>query len=104
MEDDYEDELPEEGLPQGGDSVMGKGILLLPHRRLHPHSQLIKPRPLADQEPRVSALPAHGAHGQPGGGQDHGDWTYEEQFRQVGLSALEVSDALSLCRGGGVFF
>ncbi|XP_061095493.1 AT-rich interactive domain-containing protein 3A [Conger conger] len=83
MEDDYEDDLAEEGVPPGRDAVMGKGILLLPHRRLHPHSQLIKPRPLTDQEPRVSALPPHGAHSQLGGGQDHGDWTYEEQFRQL---------------------
>lgn len=84
MEDDYEDDLGEEGVPPGREAVMGKGILLLPHRRLHPHSQLIKPRPLSDQEPRVSALPPHAAHSQLGG-QDHGDWTYEEQFRQVGL-------------------
>ncbi|KAJ8277428.1 hypothetical protein GJAV_G00075050 [Gymnothorax javanicus] len=82
MEDDYEDDLGEEGVTPGRDAVMGKGILLLPHRRLHPHSQLIKPRPLSDQEPRISALPSHGSHSQLGG-QDHGDWTYEEQFRQL---------------------
>ncbi|KAG5850842.1 hypothetical protein ANANG_G00086700 [Anguilla anguilla] len=82
MEDDYEDDLGEEGVPAGRDTVMGKGILLLPHRRLHPHSQLIKARPLTDQEPRVSAVPPHGSHSQLGG-QDHGDWTYEEQFRQL---------------------
>ncbi|KAJ8374720.1 hypothetical protein SKAU_G00053000 [Synaphobranchus kaupii] len=82
MEDDYDDDLGEEGVSAGRETVMGKGILLLPHRRLHPHSQLIKARPLTGQEPRVSALPPHGSHGQLGG-QDHGDWTYEEQFRQL---------------------
>ncbi|KAI1891827.1 hypothetical protein AGOR_G00147750 [Albula goreensis] len=83
MEEDYEDDLGEEGMTAGREAMnMGKGILLLPHRRLHPHSQLMKARPLTDQEPRVSALPPHGSHSQLGG-QDHGDWTYEEQFRQL---------------------
>ncbi|XP_036377536.1 AT-rich interactive domain-containing protein 3A [Megalops cyprinoides] len=83
MEEDYEDDLGDEGVPSGREAVgMGKGILLLPHRQLHPHSQLMKARPMADQEPRVSALPPHGSHSQLGG-QDHGDWTYEEQFRQL---------------------
>ncbi|XP_044056461.1 AT-rich interactive domain-containing protein 3A isoform X1 [Siniperca chuatsi] len=83
MEEDFDDDLAEEGLPTGHDSVApGKGILLLPHRQLHPHSQLLKARPSVDQEPRVAILPPHATHSHLGG-QDHGDWTYEEQFRQL---------------------
>ncbi len=84
MEEDFDDDLAEEGLPTGHDAVApGKGILLLPHRQLHPHSQLLKARPSVDQEPRVAILPPHATHSHLGG-QDHGEWTYEEQFRQVG--------------------
>nr|XP_019954013.1 PREDICTED: AT-rich interactive domain-containing protein 3A isoform X2 [Paralichthys olivaceus] len=83
MEEDFDDELAEEGLPTGHDAVApGKGILLLPHRQLHPHSQLLKARPSVDQEPRVAILPPHATHSHLGG-QDHGEWTYEEQFRQL---------------------
>ncbi|KAG7513858.1 AT-rich interactive domain-containing protein 3A isoform X2 [Solea senegalensis] len=83
MEEDFDDDLREEGLPTGHDAVApGKGILLLPHRQLHPHSQLLKARPSVDQEPRVAILPPHSTHGHLGG-QDHGEWTYEEQFRQL---------------------
>ncbi|XP_022600161.1 AT-rich interactive domain-containing protein 3A [Seriola dumerili] len=83
MEEDFDDDLAEEGLPTGHDAVApGKGILLLPHRQLHPHSQLLKARPSVDQEPRVAILPPHATHGHLGG-QDHGEWTYEEQFRQL---------------------
>uniref|UniRef100_A0A667XS18 AT-rich interactive domain-containing protein 3 n=1 Tax=Myripristis murdjan TaxID=586833 RepID=A0A667XS18_9TELE len=83
MEEDFDDDLAEEGLPTSRDAVApGKGILLLPHRQLHPHSQLLKARPCVDQEPRVAILPPHATHSQLGG-QDHGDWTYEEQFRQL---------------------
>ncbi|XP_056132936.1 AT-rich interactive domain-containing protein 3A [Lampris incognitus] len=83
MEEDFDDELAEEGLPMGRDAVApGKGILLLPHRQLHPHSQLLKARPFVDQEPRVPILPPHPGHSQLAA-QDHGDWTYEEQFRQL---------------------
>ncbi|KAG7456572.1 hypothetical protein MATL_G00237220 [Megalops atlanticus] len=82
-EEDYEDEVDEQGVPTGRDAVTpGRGILLLPHRQLHPHPQFLKARPGTDQEPRGSALPPHGSHSQLGG-QDHGDWTYEEQFRQL---------------------
>ncbi|KAK2908025.1 AT-rich interactive domain-containing protein 3A isoform X1 [Channa argus] len=82
MEDEYDDEMAEEGLPTGHDAVApGKGILLLPHRQLHPHSQLLKARPSYDQEPRVAILPPHSTHSH--SGQDHGEWTYEEQFRQL---------------------
>lgn len=85
MEEDFDDDLAEEGLPTGHDAVApGKGILLLPHRQLHPHSQLLKARPSVDQEPRVAILPPHATHSHLGG-QDHGEWTYEEQFRQVGF-------------------
>lgn len=84
MEEDFEDDLAEEGLPTGHDAVApGKGILLLPHRHLHPHSQLLKARPSVDQEPRIAIMPPHATHSHLGG-QDHGEWTYEEQFRQVG--------------------
>ncbi|XP_075878786.1 AT-rich interactive domain-containing protein 3A [Nelusetta ayraudi] len=83
MEEDFDDELAEEGLPTGHDAVApGKGILLLPHRQLHPHSQLLKVRPSVDQEPHVAVLPTHATHSHLGG-QDHGEWTYEEQFRQL---------------------
>lgn len=84
MEDDFDDDSPEEGLPTAQEAVTpGKGILLLPHR-LHPHGQLLKARPtLEQQEPRVSILSAHPPHGHLGTGQDHGEWTYEEQFRQL---------------------
>ncbi|XP_047442731.1 AT-rich interactive domain-containing protein 3A isoform X2 [Mugil cephalus] len=83
MEEDFEDDLAEEGLPTGHDAVApGKGILLLPHRQLHPHSQLLKVRPSVEQEPRVAILPPHAPHSHLGG-QDHGEWTYEEQFRQL---------------------
>lgn len=83
MEEDFDDDLADEGLPTGHDAVApGKGILLLPHRQLHPHSQLLKARPSIDQEHHVSVLPSHASHGHLGG-QDHGEWTYEEQFRQV---------------------
>ncbi|KAJ7993339.1 hypothetical protein DPEC_G00271400 [Dallia pectoralis] len=87
-EEDYGDDLADEGLPTGREAVApGKGILLLPHRQLHPHSQLLKPaRPSTgvgpDREPRVAVLPPQGSHSQQAG-QDHGDWTYEEQFRQL---------------------
>lgn len=84
MEEDFDDDLAEEGLPTGHEAVApGKGILLLPHRQLHPHAQLLKVRPSVDQEPHVAILPPHATHSHMGG-QDHGEWTYEEQFRQVG--------------------
>ncbi|KAF0041978.1 hypothetical protein F2P81_005510 [Scophthalmus maximus] len=88
MEEDFDDDLGDEGLPTGHDAVApGKGILLLPHRQLHPHSQLLKARPSVDQEPRVAILPTHATHSHLGG-QDHGDWTYEEQFRQNNWSMI----------------
>lgn len=83
MEEDFDDDLAEEGLPTAHEAVTpGKGILLLPHRQLHPHAQLLKARPSVDQEPRVAILPPHPTHSHLGG-QDHGEWTYEEQFRQL---------------------
>uniref|UniRef100_A0A672FCR1 AT-rich interactive domain-containing protein 3 n=1 Tax=Salarias fasciatus TaxID=181472 RepID=A0A672FCR1_SALFA len=84
MEEDFDDDLAEEGgLPTGHDAVApGKGILLLPHRQLHPHSQLLKVRPGSEQEPRIAIMPPHATHSHLGG-QDHGEWTYEEQFRQL---------------------
>ncbi|CAI5685037.1 unnamed protein product [Oreochromis niloticus] len=86
MEEDFEDDLGEEGLPTGHDAVApGKGILLLPHRQLHPHSQLLKVRPSVEQESRSAVgahLHSHATHSHLSG-QDHGDWTYEEQFRQL---------------------
>ncbi|XP_068599826.1 AT-rich interactive domain-containing protein 3A [Brachionichthys hirsutus] len=83
MEEDFDDDLAEAGLPTGHDAVApGKGILLLPHRQLHPHSQLLKARPSVDPEPRIAIMPPHATHSHLGG-QDHGEWTYEEQFRQL---------------------
>ncbi|XP_040041326.2 AT-rich interactive domain-containing protein 3A [Gasterosteus aculeatus] len=83
MEEDFDDDLAEGGLPTGHDAVApGKGILLLPHRQLHPHSQLLKARPSVEQEPRSAIPPAHAARSHLGV-QDHGDWTFEEQFRQL---------------------
>lgn len=83
MEEDFDDDLAEEGLPTAHEAVTpGKGILLLPHRQMHPHSQLLRARPSLDQEPRVTFRSPHPTHSHLGG-QDHGDWTYEEQFRQV---------------------
>ncbi|XP_037553754.1 AT-rich interactive domain-containing protein 3A [Nematolebias whitei] len=82
MDEDYDDDLADEGLPTGHDAIApGKGILLLPHRQLHPHPQMLKGRPSVEQEPRVAILPPHAPHSHLGG-QDHGEWTYEEQFRQ----------------------
>ncbi|XP_069009433.1 AT-rich interactive domain-containing protein 3A isoform X1 [Embiotoca jacksoni] len=83
MEEDFDDDLADEGLPTGHDAVApGKGILLLPHRQLHPNSQLLKVRPSVEQETRVAILPPHATHSHLVG-QDHGEWTYEEQFRQL---------------------
>uniref|UniRef100_A0A8C2BZW9 AT-rich interactive domain-containing protein 3 n=1 Tax=Cyprinus carpio TaxID=7962 RepID=A0A8C2BZW9_CYPCA len=83
MEEDYDDDLGDEGLPSGREAVTpGRGILLLPHRHLHPHSQLLKARPGSESEARPLTHSAHSSHG-PLHGQDHADWTYEEQFRQL---------------------
>lgn len=83
MEEDYDDDLGDEGLPSGREAVTpGRGILLLPHRHLHPHSQLLKARSASETEPRALTHSAHSSHG-PLHGQDHADWTYEEQFRQL---------------------
>ncbi|XP_034035960.1 AT-rich interactive domain-containing protein 3A isoform X2 [Thalassophryne amazonica] len=82
IDEDFDEDLAE-GLPTGHDAVApGKGILLLPHRQLHPQSHLLKARPCVDQEPRVAILPPHTTHVHLGA-QDHGEWTYEEQFRQL---------------------
>lgn len=83
MEEDFEDDLAEEGLPTAHEAVTpGKGILLLPHRQLHPHGQLLKARSSVEHEPRLAILPPHPPHSHVSG-QDHGEWTYEEQFRQL---------------------
>lgn len=81
MEEDYDDDLGDEGLPQGREVITpGRGILLLPQRHLHP--QLLKARPGSESEARALVHSAHSSHG-PLHGQDHADWTYEEQFRQL---------------------
>lgn len=85
MEEDYDDDMPEEGLQMGLESAApGRGIMLLSHRQLHPQFKLQKARPGLESEPRVSGLPTPPSHSQQLS-QDHTDWTYEEQFRQVGL-------------------
>ncbi|KAI7795422.1 AT-rich interactive domain-containing protein 3A [Triplophysa rosa] len=81
MEEDYDDDLGDEGLPQGREVVTpGRGIFLLPQRHLHP--QMLKARPGSESEARALLHSAHSSHG-PLHGQDHADWTYEEQFRQL---------------------
>uniref|UniRef100_A0A3B3S1Q1 AT-rich interactive domain-containing protein 3 n=1 Tax=Paramormyrops kingsleyae TaxID=1676925 RepID=A0A3B3S1Q1_9TELE len=83
MEDDYEDGLGEEAVTVGRDRVTaGRGVLLLPHRQLNPHGLQLKARPASDPEARMSSLAPHGSHSQLAA-QDHGEWTYEEQFRQL---------------------
>lgn len=82
-EEDYDDELGDEGLPSGREAVTpGRGILLLPHRQLQPHSLMLKARPGSESEARALTHSAHSSQG-PLHGQDHADWTYEEQFRQL---------------------
>ncbi|XP_048832101.1 AT-rich interactive domain-containing protein 3A isoform X2 [Brienomyrus brachyistius] len=83
MEDDYEDGLGEEAVMAGRDKVTaGRGVLLLPQRQLNPHGLLLKARPTSDPEARISSLAPHSSHSQLAA-QDHGEWTYEEQFRQL---------------------
>lgn len=83
MEEDYDDDLGDGGPPQGREVITpGRGILLLPQRHIHP--QMLKARLGSESEARALAHSAHSSHG-PLHGQDHADWTYEEQFRQVGI-------------------
>ncbi|XP_060734127.1 AT-rich interactive domain-containing protein 3A [Tachysurus vachellii] len=83
MEEDFDDDMAEEGLQMSREAITpGRGILLLPHRQLHPNSQLLKARSGHEPEPRASVFPALPSQGQQHG-QDHTDWTYEEQFRQL---------------------
>lgn len=83
MEEDYDDDMPEEGLQMSRETITpGRGILLLPHRQLHPHTPVLKARSGHEPEPRASVFSAPPSQGQQHG-QDHTDWTYEEQFRQV---------------------
>lgn len=86
MEEEYDDDMTEEGLQMSRETITpGRGILLLPHRQLlTPHSQFMKARSGLETEPRSSSCPAPPPQGQQHG-QDHTDWTYEEQFRQVHL-------------------
>ncbi|XP_058870007.1 AT-rich interactive domain-containing protein 3A-like [Acipenser ruthenus] len=81
MEEDYDDELGEEGVGVvGGASIPGKEAPL--HRQLHSHPQLLKAKGAGGQELRIQSLPSQGSLSQTPG-QDHGDWTYEEQFKQL---------------------
>ncbi|MGH0120765.1 UNVERIFIED_CONTAM: hypothetical protein FKN15_027131 [Acipenser sinensis] len=81
MEEDYDDELGEEGVGvMGGASIPGKEAPL--HRQLHSHPQLLKAKGAGGQELRIQSLPSQGSLSQMPG-QDHGDWTYEEQFKQL---------------------
>ncbi|KAI5614665.1 AT-rich interactive domain-containing protein 3A isoform X1 [Silurus asotus] len=83
MEEDYDEDMAEEGMQMSREAVpTGRGILLLPHRQFHPQSHLLKARSSLEPEPRASAFPAASSQGQQHG-QDHTDWTYEEQFRQL---------------------
>lgn len=89
MEEEYDDDMAEESLQMSRETITpGRGILLLPHRQLlTPHSQLMKARSGIEPEPRASSFPAQHSQGQQQG-QDHTDWTYEEQFRQVQFNTL----------------
>ncbi|TSM94634.1 AT-rich interactive domain-containing protein 3A [Bagarius yarrelli] len=83
MEEYYDEDIAEEGLQMSAEAITpGRGIMLLPHRQLHPHSQLLKTRPGHEPEPRASAFSASASQAQQQC-QDHTDWTYEEQFRQL---------------------
>lgn len=96
IEEDYDDDLAEEGLQMTREAVTpGQGILLLPHRQRHSHSQLLKARSGLETEPRASSFPAPLFQGQQHG-QDHTDWTYEEQFRQV-QNGGSLSFTIFLC-------
>ncbi|KAM9460939.1 AT-rich interactive domain-containing protein 3A isoform 2-T3 [Clarias gariepinus] len=83
MEEDYDDDMAEDGLQMSREAITpGRGILLLPHRQLHPHSQLLKARSGLEPEARASSFLTPPSQGQQHS-QDHTDWTYEEQFRQL---------------------
>ncbi|MGH0121478.1 UNVERIFIED_CONTAM: hypothetical protein FKN15_023776 [Acipenser sinensis] len=85
MEEDYDDELGEEGVGvMGGASIPGKEAPL--HRQLHSHPQLLKAKGAGGQELQIQSLPSQGSLSQMPG-QDHGDWTYEEQFKQTRSAA-----------------
>lgn len=96
LEEDYDDDMAEEGLQVSREAITpGRGILLLPHRQLHPHSQLVKAqlvkaRAELEPEQRATSFPTLPSQGQQHG-QDHTDWTYEEQFRQVRSGTLCVA-------------
>lgn len=97
MEEDYDEDMAEEGLQMSREAVTpGRGILLLPHRQLHPHSQMLKARSALEPEPRALGLPAPPSQGQQHG-QDHTDWTYEEQFRQVRCGNFLFAEFSEIC-------
>ncbi|XP_075467578.1 AT-rich interactive domain-containing protein 3A isoform X3 [Ascaphus truei] len=74
-EDDYEEDM-DEGLGAGEAAKPGKGAALPPK---HPAPQAFPQRLAGGGERPGAALP-HSGHPQL---QDHGDWTYEEQFKQL---------------------
>lgn len=94
-EEDYEDE---EGLGPPGSAGLGPAALF-PHKAQLPQGFRggdSRPRALGSQE-RPGTGPAH-----PGGAThvvpqlqppDHGDWTYEEQFKQVGHPSCAIMEA-----------
>lgn len=103
-EDDEEDYEDEEGLGPPGPAGLGPAALFT-HKAQLPQAFRSGdggPRVLGGQE-RPGAGPAH-----PGGAAhvvpqlqppDHGDWTYEEQFKQVGCALCVIMGTV----GAGVY-
>ncbi|KAG2464293.1 ARI3A protein, partial [Polypterus senegalus] len=84
MEDDFDDLDEEEDGEESraiGDATVGGKTLAHPHRPVQAHSQFLKMKTPVGQDLRIASLPGQGSHSQ-AVGQDHGDWTYEEQFKQ----------------------
>ncbi|XP_039623123.1 AT-rich interactive domain-containing protein 3A [Polypterus senegalus] len=85
MEDDFDDLDEEEDGEESraiGDATVGGKTLAHPHRPVQAHSQFLKMKTPVGQDLRIASLPGQGSHSQ-AVGQDHGDWTYEEQFKQL---------------------
>lgn len=97
-EEDYEEdeEMAEEGLCSGEAAQSSPGAVLL--RKQHPPQQYRgEALRLAGAQERLAAGAAHPGHAQlqpqP---LDHGDWTYEEQFKQVSDSWASVDAGSAL--------
>nr|XP_033810175.1 AT-rich interactive domain-containing protein 3A isoform X2 [Geotrypetes seraphini] len=80
-EEDYDDELEDEGLDTTETIGLGKGPLLA-HKQQTPQPFRGELQRLPSGQERQTSGVAHLAHSQLQA-QDHGDWTYEEQFKQL---------------------